>query len=83
MAAIVGEERYVFETDWYDQQAAVVRQYRVTYYPGDQTVEMVRSFYTLSNQIQYDSKNKRIFLKRYPQSGIDMKALYIGAVIVV
>ena len=41
MAAIVGEERYVFETDWYDQQAAVVRQYRVTYYPGDQTVEMV------------------------------------------
>lgn len=42
MAAIVGEERYVFETEWYDQQASLIRSYRVTYYPGDQTVEMVR-----------------------------------------
>lgn len=41
MAAIVGEERYVFETEWYDQQASILRSYRVTYYPGDQTVEMV------------------------------------------
>ena len=41
MAGIVGEERYVFETEWYDQQAAILRAYRVTYYPGDQTVEMV------------------------------------------
>ena len=45
MAAIVGEERYVFETEWYDQQASILRSYRVTYYPGDQTVEMV-SFLT-------------------------------------
>lgn len=41
MAGIVGEERYVFETEWYDQQASLIRAYRVTYYPGDQTVEMV------------------------------------------
>jgi hypothetical protein len=41
MAAIVGEERYVFETEWYDQQASILRSYRVTYYPGDQTIEMV------------------------------------------
>jgi hypothetical protein len=42
MAAIVGEERYCFETQWYDQQASVVRSYRITFYPGDQTIEMVR-----------------------------------------
>ncbi len=35
MAGIVGEERYVFETEWYDQQASIVRNYRVTYFPGD------------------------------------------------
>jgi hypothetical protein len=39
MAAIVGEERYVFNVDWYDQQASVIRNYRLTYYPGDQTIE--------------------------------------------
>ncbi len=41
MAAIVGEERYVFETDWYDQQAEIIRKYRITFYPGDSTIEMV------------------------------------------
>ena len=41
MAGIVGEERYVFDTDWYDQQASAIRQYRVTYFPNDQTIEMV------------------------------------------
>jgi len=39
MAAIVGEERYVFETEWYDQQASLIRHYRITYYPVDQTIE--------------------------------------------
>lgn len=40
-AVIVGEERYVFETEWYDPQAEVIRSYRLTFYPGDQTIEMV------------------------------------------
>ena len=38
---IVGEERYVFETQWYDQQAELNRYYRITFYPGDSTIEMV------------------------------------------
>ncbi len=41
MSNIVGEERYVFETEWNDLQASVIRQYRVTFYPLDSTIEMV------------------------------------------
>jgi len=37
----VGEERYVFLVDWYDQQASIIRKYRLTYYPVDKTIEMV------------------------------------------
>ena len=42
MAAIVGEERYVFNVDWYDQQAELIRYYRIIFFPGDSTIEMVR-----------------------------------------
>ena len=44
MAAIVGEERYVFNVQWYDQAASVIRDYRITYFPGDQTIEQVSWF---------------------------------------
>lgn len=40
-ALIVGEERYVFDCDWYDQQAELIRYYRITFFPTDQTIEMV------------------------------------------
>ena len=35
------EERYVFETEWYDIQAALIRKYLFTFYPTDSTIEMV------------------------------------------
>ncbi len=54
MAGRAGEERYVFETEWYDSQAAVIRKYLFTYFPRDNSIEM------------YDLKNKRAFLKRMP-----------------
>ena len=41
MAAKVGEERYVFETEWFDQSASLVRKYLLTFYPSDKTLEMV------------------------------------------
>ncbi len=28
-AVIVGEERYVFDCEWYDQQAELIRYYRI------------------------------------------------------
>jgi hypothetical protein len=37
----VGEERYVFEVEWHDQQAALIRKYLFTYYPKDGSMDMV------------------------------------------
>jgi len=36
------EERYVFETEWFDIQASLIRKYLFTFYPTDNTIEMVR-----------------------------------------
>ena len=36
-----GEERYVLETDWWDVQASLIRKYLFTFYPADNTIEMV------------------------------------------
>ncbi len=47
MAAKVGEERYVFGTEWFDSQADLIRKYLFTYYPADRTIEMVFTLFTL------------------------------------
>jgi hypothetical protein len=39
--ASVSEERYVFETEWFDQQADLIRKYLFTFYPKDGTIDMV------------------------------------------
>lgn len=39
--SVVKEERFVFNTEWYDAQAALIRNYLLTYYPKDTTAEMV------------------------------------------
>ena len=39
--SVVKEERFVFKTEWYDKQAALIREYLLTYYPKDMTAEMV------------------------------------------
>jgi hypothetical protein len=36
----IKEPRYVFETEWYDQQADVIRPYRVFFFPLDNSVEI-------------------------------------------
>ena len=43
---VVKEERFVFETEWFDAQAELIRKYLLTYYPGDRTCEMVSNFIT-------------------------------------
>ena len=35
------EERYVFIVEWYDQQASLLRNYQITYYTSDNSLEMV------------------------------------------
>ena len=39
----VAEERFVFEVEWFDQQAELIRKYLLTYYPKDGQVDMVSS----------------------------------------
>jgi len=39
------EDRFVFETEWFDQQACLVRKYLLTFYPKDSTIDMVSHFF--------------------------------------
>jgi nucleoside-diphosphate kinase len=65
------EDRFVFVTDWYDQQADLHKEFLLEYYLADQTIDL------------YDTKNRRMFLKRtkYPQ--ISEADLFIGSTITV
>ena len=42
------EDRYVFETEWFDAQADLIRKYLLTFYPTDGTIEMVSIY---SNEV--------------------------------
>lgn len=35
------EDRFVFETEWYDERAELIRKYLLTFYPKNSTIEMV------------------------------------------
>lgn len=63
----IAEERYVFDVDWYDQQAELVRHYRLTFYPSDSSIEM------------YDKKIHKTFLKRVEVPNVSMKDLFVGS----
>jgi nucleoside-diphosphate kinase len=69
--ATLGEEKYIFEVDWYDQQADLVRKYQVVYLPVVKSIEM------------YDVKNQRIFLKRQEIPTIALDDFFIGAQITI
>ena len=63
----IKEERYVFETEWYDQQADILRFYRLFFYPLDNSIEM------------YDKKMCRVFLKRIVEPSIKLADFFVGA----
>ncbi|CEM14665.1 unnamed protein product [Vitrella brassicaformis CCMP3155] len=63
----MAEDRYVFETEWYDPQAELQRKYLLTFYLKDNTIEM------------YDVKNHRMFLKRTCYPSVELSDLFIGA----
>ena len=37
----VKEDRFVFQTEWFDKQADLIRNYLLTFYPGDGSIDMV------------------------------------------
>lgn len=67
----IKEERYVFETEWYDPQADIIRYYRLFYFPVDNTIEM------------FDKKVQKIFLKRVQAPGLSLSDFYVGAKVTV
>ncbi len=60
-------ERYCFTVEYLDQQAGLVRQYKLLYFPSDKSIEM------------YDLKTRRVFLKRCPYPSLLPRDLFIGA----
>ena len=57
------EEVFVFLVEWHDVQSSLVRQYQLSYFVVDDTIEM------------YDIKNRRTFLKRCSYPSIKLEDL--------
>lgn len=66
-ATTLGEPKFTFEVDWYDQQADIIRHYRTLYYPVTSSIEM------------FDVKNARIFLKKQQIPSIQLDDFFIGS----
>ncbi|XP_011169620.1 nucleoside diphosphate kinase 7 [Solenopsis invicta] len=64
-------DRYVFEAEWYDQIACMLKKFYLYYYPSDNTVEL------------FDLKTKKTFLRRTTCEGIKAKDFYVGTVITI
>lgn len=67
----IKEERYVFEAEWYDPQADIIRHYRIFFFPMDNSIEM------------YDKKVQKIFLKRVELPDLKLTDLFVGAKVTV
>jgi len=65
------ENRYVFDVEWFDQQAMMNRKYSMTFFPRDSSISMI------------DTKNKRPFLKRSEYANITLADVYLGATVTV
>ncbi|XP_070160086.1 nucleoside diphosphate kinase homolog 7 isoform X2 [Polyergus mexicanus] len=63
--------RYVFEAEWYDTVACILKKFYLYYYPSNNTIEL------------FDLKTKKTFLKRMVCEGIEAKDFYIGAVVTI
>ena len=37
----VKEDRFIFKTEWFDKQADLIREYNLTFYPRDNSIDMV------------------------------------------
>ena len=67
----LGEQKYTFEVEWYDQLADIIRPYRILYFPVLSAIEM------------FDVKNARIFLKKQQIPSIQLDDFFIGAQVTV
>ncbi|KAL4497982.1 hypothetical protein ABPG72_014839 [Tetrahymena utriculariae] len=65
----MSEEKFAFITEWYDNNASLIRVYHLYYYLHDGALEM------------YDAKTRKLFLKKCDYPSIQLKDLYIGAIV--
>ncbi|ORX63586.1 nucleoside diphosphate kinase [Anaeromyces robustus] len=65
------DTRYCFNVEYYDNQAELIREYQLMFFPSDNSIEM------------YDVKQKKIYLKRVGYPGIQLRDLIIGATIII
>lgn len=59
----------MFECDWFDEQADLIRKYLLTYFPRNQTIEM------------FDLKTRKMFLKRMACADVTMDKLFLGSIV--
>ena len=72
------DDRYVFVVEWYDTAASLIRAYNLTFFAIDGTIEMVPHPST-----QFDIKNKKIFLRRCEYPSVQLKDIFLGAVLTI
>jgi nucleoside-diphosphate kinase len=68
---MTSEERYVLVAEWYDTQACMLKGFFLQYFPFDGSIDI------------FDSKSKRVFLKRLKVNHVTPEVLYIGSVITI
>ncbi|XP_011146299.1 nucleoside diphosphate kinase 7 [Harpegnathos saltator] len=64
-------DRYVFEAEWYDKIASLLKKFYLYYFPSDNTIEL------------FDLKTRKTFLKRTRCEGIKADDIYVGAVVTI
>ncbi|XP_076246940.1 nucleoside diphosphate kinase homolog 7 isoform X2 [Calliopsis andreniformis] len=64
-------EKYIFEAEWYDKIATILKKFYLYYYPFDNTVEL------------FDLKTRKTFLRRTKCEGIEAKDFYVGATVTI
>ena len=79
------DEKYAFDVEWYDPNAHHNRHFTLAFYPVDQSVEMVRLIerdpLTFAVRVQYDVKNRRVFLKRTKYPSVTVGQLHVGGAV--
>ena len=69
--------RYSFMVEWFDQASSLIKTYILSFYPKDNSIDMVGS----ANWLQWDVKNKRVFLSKVEYPSLQEKDLYLGSVL--
>ncbi|VDD74977.1 unnamed protein product, partial [Mesocestoides corti] len=58
---------YSFIVEWYKDESGLIEQFKLNFYPDDNSVEM------------YDLKHHRLFLRKLKQADLKVSDLYIGS----